>query len=73
MKAVGITEEKHLELLRQLNSLADKSVKSGIGLQEQVISLYILSKLLGISDEGLEQEFIDSVLEKMRKKDGKTQ
>jgi len=69
MKAVGLSEERQLEVLRQLNSLVDKSVKSGISLEDQVISIYILSKLLGISDDELEREFLDSVLERIKKKD----
>ncbi|MGC8910447.1 MAG: hypothetical protein ACP5O5_07715 [Fervidicoccaceae archaeon] len=73
IKMLGVSEEKYLEVLKQLNVLVDKSVKSGIGLQDQLISLYIISKLLGISDEDLEHEFLESVLERMRKKDGKTQ
>jgi dimeric dUTPase (all-alpha-NTP-PPase superfamily) len=71
LKTLGWTEEKQLELLRQLNALVDKSVKNGLTLEDQVVSLYIISKLLGISDEEIEQEFLDSVLEKMRKKEGK--
>ncbi|MEM0115118.1 MAG: hypothetical protein QXT69_04645 [Fervidicoccaceae archaeon] len=73
LKSFGLSDERALEQIKQINALIDKSLKSGIGLEEQIISLYIIARLLDLPDRELEQEFLESVLDKLKKRETKGQ
>jgi aspartate/glutamate racemase len=69
MKEIGISEEKTLDVIRLLNQIVQKGIKSNISLQDQLLSIYILSKAMGFSEPEIEEEVAQILIDYIKKGD----
>jgi len=69
MKTLGLIDEKTENALLLLKKMVDSGVQAGLDPEDQIIALYSLAKMLGITDPELEEEIAFSLANKLRRKE----
>lgn len=69
MKTLGLIDEKTENALALLKKMVDSGIQAGLDPEDQIIALYSLAKMLGITDPELEEEIAFSLANKLRRKE----
>jgi len=71
MKTIGLIDERAEEVLMTLKKMVDVGTQSGIDAEDQIIAIYSIAKMLGVTDPELEEEIAFSLAERLRREGGK--
>lgn len=69
MKTTGLIDDKAAESLMVLKQLVDSGVQAGIEPEDQIIAMYSIAKMMGITDPELEEEIAFSLAERLKRKE----
>lgn len=69
MKTMGLIDEKTENALLLLKKMVDSGIQAGLDPEDQIIALYSLAKMLGVTDPELEEEIAFSLANKLRRKE----
>ncbi len=69
LEAVGLLRSEEVEVAKKLYEVVDEGLKRGLSVDEQILTLYILIKALGVESAELENEALKIIMKSLRNRE----